>query len=88
MGQAQAVKEAIWLLTLLKEPLQEYPNEDDIKATIIYGDNQGVIATSKNLQFRARMKHIDIHHYFVRGRVADRTIDMPYIPTTSKLLTN
>ncbi|KAI0993105.1 hypothetical protein K3495_g15079 [Podosphaera aphanis] len=55
MSQTQAKKEAIWLKLLLNELLK---NENEIKTTIIFGDNQGAIALTKNPQFHARTKHI------------------------------
>src|SRR5205085_10221192 len=65
MGQTQATKEAVWLRRLLQEVTQQ--GERPL-ATIIFGDNQGAIALSKNPQFHPRTKHIDIQHNYNRER--------------------
>jgi hypothetical protein len=56
-GQTQAAKEAVWLISLLKElsPMEQTPY-----ATIIYCDNQGAIALAKDPKFHPRTKHIAI----------------------------
>ena len=69
MGQTQAAKEAVWLRKLLN---QINPTED-AQATIIFGDNQGAIALTKNDQFHARTKHVDIQHHYIRETVANAT---------------
>jgi hypothetical protein len=56
MGQTLETKEAIWLRRLLNELL----DTEEPVATVIFGDNQGAIALSKNPQHHARTKHIDI----------------------------
>ena len=71
MEQTQAAKEAIWLRNLLN---QIDPTED-AQATIIFGDNQGAIALTKNDQFHARTKHVDIQHHYVRETVANGDIE-------------
>ena len=32
-------------------------------------DNQSCIALTQNLEFHARRKHVEIHRYFVRGKI-------------------
>ena len=77
MGETQATKEAIWLNTFLAQIKRDKPS----KPVVIYGDNQGAIALAKNPQFHGRTKHIDIAHHFVREKVADRSVDLRYVPT-------
>jgi hypothetical protein len=67
IGQTNATKEAIWLKRLLDKVRSELGLQ--AQATVIYCDNQGAIALAKNPQFHARIKHIDIQHYFVREKV-------------------
>ena len=83
IGQTLAIKEAIWLKTLLNQLLR--PRDSDPKTTIIFGDNQGAIALAKNAQFHARTKHIDIAHHFVREKVNDGTVDMQFVPTNKQM---
>ncbi|KAF6517721.1 hypothetical protein HZS61_003282 [Fusarium oxysporum f. sp. conglutinans] len=81
MGQTAATKEAVWLRALLQELLKEYKEVPELKTTVIFGDNQGAIAMSKNPQFHTRTKHIDIQHHYCREKVNDGTIEFQYIPT-------
>ncbi|RKK06535.1 hypothetical protein BFJ65_g18732 [Fusarium oxysporum f. sp. cepae] len=85
MGQTQATKEAIWLRTLLKELLGGLNATDQIAATIIYGDNQGAIAMTKNPQYHSRTKHIAIQEHFVREKTASGEVEMNYIPTDKQV---
>lgn len=63
MAQTLAAKEATWLRRLLADLGAQQGN---VAATIIYGDNQGAIALSKDPQNHAKAKHIDIQHFFIR----------------------
>ena len=86
IGQTQATKEAIWLRRLLTE-LQVAEEEGHAPvATVIYGDNQGVIVLAKNPQFHARTKHIDVQHHFVRERQHSGEVDLQYIPTDQQVV--
>ena len=44
-------------------------------------DNQGAIALSKDINFHACTKHIDIRYHFIRESVGDGKIQVNYIPT-------
>lgn len=55
-----AVKEATWLRELLKNLEHEQRS-----ATMIYCDNLGAIALTKNPSYHARSKHIDVKHHFI-----------------------
>ncbi|KAH7460549.1 Retrovirus-related Pol polyprotein from transposon TNT 1-94 [Fusarium oxysporum f. sp. matthiolae] len=81
MGQTAAAKEAVWLRGLLQELLKEYKEVPELKTTVIFGDNPGAMAMSKNPQFHTRTKHIDIQHHYCREKVNDGTVEFQYIPT-------
>jgi CobQ-like glutamine amidotransferase family enzyme len=49
------------------------------QAMMIYGDNQNAIALTKNPQFHARIKHIDIQTHFIREKVTEGFIDLAYV---------
>ncbi|SLM39713.1 reverse gag-pol polyprotein [Lasallia pustulata] len=69
----------MWLRRLLKELVdQGGPN-----ATIVYGDNQGALALTKNPTQHGRTKHIDIQHHFVRENKAAGEVDLRYVPTAN-----
>jgi len=58
---------------------------DMSKPTLIYSDNQGSIALSKNPEHHARSKHIDVRHHYVREQVALGSVAFQYI-TTSEMV--
>lgn len=47
----------------------------------VFGDNQGVIALTKNPVFHARTKHGNIHHHLVWEKVKEGSVVMEYAPT-------
>ena len=76
MAAASAVKEGLWLRTLLTELGLE-------ASTIpIQADNQSAIKILKNPVFSMRSKHIDVIYHFARERVARKDITFKYIPTS------
>ncbi len=93
MGQTQAIKEAVWLKSLLDQLHPEDSTSSSKKnsssyalnATIIYYDNQGAIALAKNLESHARSKHIDIEWHYQREKVADGSITLKYLPTSEQI---
>jgi hypothetical protein len=46
---------------------------------VIYENNQNAIVLIKNLQFHARIKHIDIQTHFIREKVIEEFIDLAYV---------
>ena len=63
MAAAQAVKEALWLRTLLCN------FGIKVGAMKVYCDSQGAIKLLKHPSASIRSKHIDIIHHFARERV-------------------
>lgn len=76
VGQTHAAKEAIWLRDLLREL-----GHEQLGATVIYGDNAGAVALSRNPQYHSRTKHIGIQHAWQREKVEDGVIDVQWIET-------
>ena len=76
MAAAYAIKEGLWLKTLLSEIGL------DASTMPIHADNQGAIKLLKNPVFSMRSKHIDVIHHFARERVARKDVSFKYIPTT------
>jgi hypothetical protein len=72
-GQTQAAKKAVWLKSLLKELCS---TEQTPYATIIYCDNQGVIALVKDPKFHPRTKHIATQHHWVREKIAEQEVGL------------
>ena len=75
MAAAYAIKEGLWLRTLLTEIGL------DINTIPIHADNQGAIKLLKNPVFSMRSKHIDVIFHFARERVARKDVSFKYIST-------
>ena len=76
MSYCMAAREAIWWRQLLNQlyyspttstsPTSRPPAS--LPPTILYADNQGAIALSKNPEFHQRTKHISVIWHFIRER--------------------
>ena len=77
MAAAQAVKEALWLNTLL--------SDFGIRAGAqkIYCDSQGAMKLLKHPIASIRSKHIDVLHHFARDRVMRKEVSFEYCSTES-----
>ena len=76
IAATQAAKEALWLHSLigqLFEPLTE--------PTTLFSDNQSAIALSKDHQYHAWTKHIDVRFHFIQWIVEEGKIHLIYCPT-------
>ena len=71
-----AAKEALWLRQLI---LQIFGINLD--ATTLFSDNQLAIALTKEHQYHARTKHIDVRFHFIRWIVEEGKIRLIYCPT-------
>lgn len=79
MALAHAVKEALWLKTLITEITQD----TSARPIRVHCDNQSAIAFAHDDQFHARSKYIDIRYHFIRGAIIDRNIDVSYVESES-----
>ena len=71
-----AAKEALWLRALI---LQLFGV--DSGPTTLFSDNQSAIALTKEHQYHARTKHIDVRFHFIRWIIEDGKIRLIYCPT-------
>jgi hypothetical protein len=71
-----AGQEIVWLRHLLGEI--GYPIEGPSQ---LYVDNQSALAVAKNPEHHGRMKHLDLRFYWLRHAVAEKTIEIAYLPT-------
>jgi len=71
-----AIKEAMWLRTLLS--LLSHPQPGP---TLIWCDNMGAISLIKNPMFHVCTKHIVVKHHYVWDRYELKEITFEYVPT-------
>ena len=58
---------------------------DLMRSMVIYCDNQGALALSKNPSSHPRSKHIDIAYHFTRDLVLNKRLDVEYIKTDNNV---
>ena len=56
-----------------------------VKATVIYEDNQGAIEISKNPKHHNRTKHIDLSFHFTCERVSSKEVTVVHCPTSNMI---
>src|SRR5450755_1321855 len=56
-----------------------------VRTTTLYGDNQGSISMALDANYRARTRHIDVHHHYVREAVEKGMITLEYVNTKHML---
>jgi hypothetical protein len=49
------------------------------QAIMIYENNQKIIVLTKNVQFHARIKHIDIQTHFIKKKMIEEFINLIYV---------
>ena len=82
MTLKNAVQEMLWLQSIFKQLsiLKIY----NIKT--LYCNNKSAINLSKNLEYHARTKHIDIQYHFVRDFIEREIIELKYVCTKKQLV--
>ena len=80
VATTHAAKEALWLRSLISEVFG-----DNLDSTTLFSDNQSAIALSKDHQYHARTKHIDIRYHFIRWVIENGSIRLIYCPTDDML---
>jgi histone deacetylase 1/2 len=73
---ANAMTEIIWVQSILAELGVPQP-----KVACLWCDNLGATYLSANPVFHARTKHIEVDFHFVRERVANKLLDVRFIPS-------
>ncbi|XP_071680966.1 uncharacterized protein [Lolium perenne] len=77
---ANATAEVIWIESLLKELGIERR-----QVSCLWCDNMGATYLSANPVFHARTKHIEIDFHFVRERVANKLLEIRFIPSQDQV---
>lgn len=77
MAASAAAKEALWLRKLLADL------GEPVATVFVSCDSQGALSLLHNPVLSERSKHIDVHHHFVRERVALGQVDYKYVSTAA-----
>ncbi|OHW89539.1 retrotransposon hobase [Colletotrichum incanum] len=82
LALSQAAKEAIFasrLITELSRGEQQLPTA---KVTIQCDNQQTIrLVTRELVQLQTRLRHVDIHHHWLRQEIAEGRIDVAYTPS-------
>ncbi len=77
---ASATTQTVWLRRLLRDL-----GAEPTKPTLIYEDNQGCIALTKNPVGHKRSKHIDIKYHYAREQVEMGIVRLQYIESKEQV---
>ena len=80
VAATHAAKEALWLRSFTSEVFG-----DSLEPTTIFSDNKSAITLSKDHQYHARTKHIDIWYHFICWVIENDSIRLIYCPTEDML---
>ena len=80
IAAAACTRHVTWVRNLL-----QCLNFLQISPTLIYCDNQVAISLTKDFQFHAKSKHIDIHVHLIHDKVSDGTVLVSYVPSDENL---
>ena len=69
-------KEALWLRSLISEVFEPLK-----VPTTLFSDNQAAIVLTRDHQYHARTKHIDVRYHWIRWVVEQGAIKIIYCPT-------
>ncbi|KIN98729.1 hypothetical protein M404DRAFT_31056 [Pisolithus tinctorius Marx 270] len=81
MATCTAMKEAIWIHTLVLELETVLSHEP----TPLLIDNQSAISLARNAMFHDRTKHIVIRHHFIREKVDSGEVVVNYVSTNDQV---
>jgi len=76
VAATHSAKEALWLCLLISQLFS-----NTVEATTIFSDNQSAIALTKDHQYHAHTKHIDVRFHFIRWVVENGQLRLIYCPT-------
>jgi transposase InsO family protein len=76
VAATHGMKEALWLRSLLSEVFRGFRD-----ATTLFSDNQAAIALTRDHQYHARTKHIDVRYHWIRWVIEQGSLRLVYCPT-------
>jgi hypothetical protein len=81
MAASEAAKEAIYL----RRFLEQFGLQDPEQPVALGRDNQAAINLAYNPEHHKRDKHIERRHFFIREKVEENMIEVPYVCTVDNL---
>lgn len=81
IAEMHIMKEALWMQQFISEVLHAV-----LGPMIIYSGNQSAIALTKDQQFYAHIKHIDIHFYFIHWHITNKDIQLIFCLTANMIV--
>lgn len=78
VAMSRCAQQIVWMQAWLGEVGINYSTPGVIK-----GDNRGAIALTKNTKDHGKVKHIDIHHHYIRELVESSAIIVEQIPSVN-----
>jgi hypothetical protein len=76
VAATHAAKEALWLRSFIGQIFEPF-----VEPITLFSDNQSAIALTKDHQYHARTKHIDIRFHFIRWIIENGKLRLVYCPT-------
>jgi hypothetical protein len=80
VASSEAAKEGVYLKRLL-EDLKMHPGD----AVAVSGDNQAAIALAYNPENHDKVKHVERRHFFIREKVEEGLLSVPYVRTVDNI---
>ena len=77
---AHGICEVLWIKQLLKELKVASP-----LPMKVFCDNKAVTAIALNAVLHDRTKHVEVDKHFIKEKLENRLIVMPYIPTVEQV---
>lgn len=70
----------VWIKRLLED--LKIPYSSPMK---VYNDNKAAISIAHNLVLHDRTKHVEVDKHFIKEKIDNGMICMPYAPTTKQI---
>lgn len=81
MALSKSAQEVIWLRLLFSD----LGIKTSHQPTTNMGDNQGCLAIANNHKITDQIKHINIHHHFIRERIESGELTVQHCPTKAMI---
>jgi lactam utilization protein B len=78
-AMSTAAKEVQWI----KQLREDMGHNADM--VVLYGDNTGALAWTKDWKLEVRAKHIDVMHHYIRELVLSKRLEVRYVNTAQQL---